>query len=73
MVWGQDRYRIRALERVLSSGSLEPEERAAALRTLLEKIDIYANGARRRGRTAEAARYLEKRHRWLAADEAVAS
>ncbi|MEE8138400.1 MAG: glycosyltransferase family A protein [Thermoanaerobaculia bacterium] len=72
-IGGLDRYRIRALEKILSSASLLPPERRAALRPLLEKIDIYANGARKRGRDAEAARYLEKHGCWcrpLAVDEA---
>ena len=62
--WGLDRYRIRALENILGSGGLTPADRAATLRTLLEKIDIYTAGVRKRGREAEAAEYLDKRRRW---------
>lgn len=55
-----DRYRIAALARILESGILSDEDRAAALQTLEEKTAVYAAGARKRGRTEEAAE-LERR------------
>ncbi len=66
---GQDQFRIRALEKILASGVLGAADRQATLCTLAEKIDIYAGGARRRGREAEALRYLEKRRRWLPSED----
>jgi glycosyltransferase involved in cell wall biosynthesis len=51
-----DRYRIRALTKILASGHLGPEDRRAAARTLCEKIRVYGAGARKRGRLEEAAR-----------------
>ncbi len=59
--WGMDRFRIRALEKVIDSGVLSPEDRSAAARVLCEKIDIYLAGARKRGKTEEVARYEQKR------------
>lgn len=50
-----DRYRIRALEKILDSGSLTAEYRQAAAETLVEKARIYAAGAAKRGRNAEVA------------------
>ena len=38
--WGMDRFRIRALEKILDSEDLSQPHREAALRTLREKIDI---------------------------------
>jgi glycosyltransferase involved in cell wall biosynthesis len=54
---GIDRFRIRALEKILDKGELTREMRRAALKTLLEKCAIYAGGCRKRGRVAEAERY----------------
>jgi glycosyltransferase involved in cell wall biosynthesis len=61
---GLDRYRIQALERVLGSATLGAEDRQAAIDMLVDKIDIYAAGARKRGRVDEADEYLLKRERW---------
>ena len=55
-----DRYRIAALIRILESGILSDEDRSAALQTLEGKIEVYAAGARKRGRIEEAAG-LERR------------
>lgn len=48
-----DRYRIRALAKLLEHGSLSAGDRAAAVGTLLEKISIYKSGVARRGRLEE--------------------
>lgn len=63
-IWGLDRFRIRALEKVLREGSLSAADRASAGATLLEKIGIYLTGARKRGRAAEVEEYEAKRARW---------
>ncbi|MBN1443884.1 MAG: glycosyltransferase family 2 protein [Planctomycetes bacterium] len=49
-----DRYRIRALEKILREGLLAPAQRIAVIGALREKISIYAAGARKRGREDEA-------------------
>ncbi len=54
---GIDRYRIRALEKILSSGALTAARRRAAAAVLREKCAIYAGGCRKRGRVAEALHY----------------
>lgn len=48
-----DRYRIRALAKLLDAGGLDPGDRRAAVATLEEKVRIYAAGARKRGRVGE--------------------
>jgi glycosyltransferase involved in cell wall biosynthesis len=63
-VWGLDRYRIQALEGILGSATLGTEDRQAAIDMLVDKIDIYAAGARKRGRVDEADEYRLKRERW---------
>ena len=59
--WGMDRFRIRALEKLLTSGTLSPTDRRAAARMLIEKIDLYLSGARKRKKWKEAAIYQKKR------------
>jgi len=48
--WGMDRYRVRALEKILASNTLSDGDRRAAQDTLVEKATIIANGAEKRGR-----------------------
>jgi GT2 family glycosyltransferase len=56
--WGMDRFRVAALSRLLAAAPLDPVRRGRAVEVLTRKCAILAAGARRRGRTAEAARYL---------------
>ncbi len=55
--WGLDRFRIRAIEKILRAGGLEPDRRAAARAVLRRKCRIYASGCRKRGRPGEAESY----------------
>jgi glycosyltransferase involved in cell wall biosynthesis len=54
---GLDRYRIRALEKIIASAWLTPDQRRAAIDTLRRKCAIYAGGCRKRGRIDEALSY----------------
>ena len=65
-VWGLDRLRIRALEKVLASDDLEPGDREAARAVLVEKIRIVLDGARKRGRLDAVRRYEGKLQHWQA-------
>lgn len=56
-VWGLDRFRIRALQKILDSGTLGREYRRLAAQALIAKVDIYVAGAQKRGRHREAAHY----------------
>jgi len=49
-----DRYRIRAIVKLLSAGSLDPVQFTDALNTLREKSHIYAEGCRKHGKGREA-------------------
>lgn len=44
-----DRFRIRTLARLLDQVDLDPDDRTAAIETLLGKIRVYLNGAEKRG------------------------
>ena len=62
--WGMDRFRVEALEKLLTNGILDDETRAATAAALAEKARILATGADKRGNTEMAARYrrLQRRH-----------
>lgn len=69
-IWGLDRFRIQALEKVLCDGSLADDDRESAAAMLLQKVDIYLTGARKRGKSSDVEEYEDKRARW---SETVAS
>jgi glycosyltransferase involved in cell wall biosynthesis len=46
--WGMDRFRIRALEKILATERLSPSDREATLVLLVKKLEILLNGARKR-------------------------
>jgi GT2 family glycosyltransferase len=56
--WGLDRFRVASLARLLAAAPLAPERRCRVAEVLERKCAVLACGARRRGRSEEAARYL---------------
>jgi glycosyltransferase involved in cell wall biosynthesis len=56
---GLDRFRIRALQKILQSTFLTPEQRSAVLEMLKKKCSIYAAGCFKRGRANEGNEYLQ--------------
>ena len=52
-----DQFRIRALKKILDSKTLSSDQSHAAEEMLREKIAIYAQGARKRGKNQEAAAF----------------
>lgn len=54
-----DRYRIRAIEKILKNENLSGENRVSAVRELVRKCTIMAAGCTKRGKTREAEAYLE--------------
>jgi GT2 family glycosyltransferase len=52
-MWGMDRYRVLALQKLLRAG-LDATRRAAVINVLSRKAGILANGARKRGKLREA-------------------
>ncbi len=63
--WGMDRFRIYALEKIIHAKKLNDSQRQATLRMLLEKIDIFLLGARKRGNDDVVGEYEGKRERYL--------
>ena len=62
--WGMDRFRVRALEKLLAHEPLDAAQREAVLATLHERLRILEAGARKRGRKAEAGEYHHKLRRY---------
>ena len=61
--WGMDRFRVRALEKMVAA-DLNPPELGATLETLVDKLGILETGARKRGKYTEAQAYAAKRSRY---------
>ena len=59
-----DRFRIRALDRLLQEVELSSGDFSAALDTLLSKLDILINGARKHGNQAVLDEFEPVRERW---------
>jgi len=57
--FGLDRFRIKAIKKIIKSGFLSKRQYAAAVKTLKEKCNIYAAGCRKRGRIDEAQYYAK--------------
>ena len=55
--WGNDRYRVIALEKLLSEPSVGPEERELVFKEMKKKCQILSQGFSRRGNELEARRY----------------
>jgi hypothetical protein len=55
--WGLDRWRIRALQKLLAEPDLPEPYRRAARRILAAKCAIYAQGCEKRGKDTEARNY----------------
>ncbi|NLX18900.1 MAG: glycosyltransferase family 2 protein [Desulfobulbus sp.] len=56
---GMDVFRIRSLCRLLQSGVLTADQRAAAVLELIRKCHIYGRGCIKHGRVEEGQRYLD--------------
>ncbi|MCK5898101.1 MAG: glycosyltransferase, partial [Methylococcales bacterium] len=57
--WGMDRFRIQALEKIINSDSLSPENKKIAIEMLIKKATIFQKGALKRHKTAEVMRYQQ--------------
>ena len=54
---GLDKFRIKAIKKIIESNLLSKTQYKAAVKTLKEKCTIYASGCRKRGRLDEAMYY----------------
>ncbi|MBT4665362.1 MAG: glycosyltransferase [Opitutae bacterium] len=63
-VWGLDRYRIRALEKILSEEILSLEDRILTKKNLIKKLRILVAGARKRGNQEVVSEYEPRLSEW---------
>ena len=63
-VWGLDRYRIRALEKILSEKILSVQDQLLTKETLIKKLRILISGARKRGNQEIVAEYEPLLSEW---------
>jgi len=56
-IWGMDRFRVRASQKILSSPLLSKDRRIKVIEVLHEKCGILAQGAEKRGKLEEAQKY----------------
>jgi len=61
--WGMDRFRVRALEKLLAQGELSLAQQHAVRRVLADKLDVLLGGAAKRGNAALLAELAPKRAR----------
>ncbi len=63
--WGIDRYRIKALEKILITDNLKEQQKLKVLEYLLSKINIILLGAINRNNTRIFNMYIKKKFLWL--------
>jgi glycosyltransferase involved in cell wall biosynthesis len=63
--WGMDRFRVRALEKILTSDKLTDEQRIATIEILIKKCEIIINGMKKRSKDEEVAEWKEKLGKFL--------
>ncbi len=62
--WGMDRFRIRAMQKLLDADALNAEQRRLTVRELQHKCDVLIKGFAKRARYAEADYYQALRERY---------
>ena len=63
--WGMDRFRIYTLEKIIQSAGMPMDEYRDVVNVLLQKIDIYVQGAKKRGRQSDVIYYESKKKEYL--------
>lgn len=71
--WGMDRFRIQALDNLLSSNQLDMKQRKQTIDMLLNKINIFLNGARKRGNHQFTEQFSLISEKYSAMDTAIKS
>ena len=61
---GIEKYRIRSLEKILHSSSLNESQSKCAREMLVQKLNIYANGLEKRDKLEELDLVGQKREFW---------
>jgi len=69
--WGMDRFRIRALSKMLDGDGLKPHDRALTSTMLQRKCKILIEGARKRGKLDSVDRYQSLAKRYVGRADSV--
>ncbi len=62
--WGMDRFRVRSLDKMLHSDSLDRQQRAQTLAMLNSKLDILIQGSLKRARQSDVDAFTAMKQRW---------
>lgn len=62
--WGMDRFRVYSLEKIINSKYLDTDHRIAAIKMLLEKLEIIIEGTRKRNKTNELEVFERKQDKY---------
>jgi len=62
--WGNDRFRVYAIEKIMYGGFLTSEQKKQALNELIRKCEILAQGFHKRNKFKEREKYLTKIDTW---------
>lgn len=57
-LWGMDRFRVKALEKMLQENSVSTEDKQATIDILIKKCTILANGCFKRSKIEEGNQYI---------------
>ncbi len=63
--WGMDRFRIKSLEKNLKNNWFTSDQKKSVFNTLIKKLSIISNGAKKRDNKAIYRKYKEKLNYWL--------
>lgn len=58
--WGMDRFRVKALEKIIASGDLNNEQKKVTSEMIIQKCEIIINGMKKRGKNDEVLEWEEK-------------
>lgn len=67
--WGMDRFRVKALEKMVKSGDLNKDQHNATIDMIIQKCEIITNGMKKRGKDAGAIEWKEKINIYLVHQE----
>lgn len=62
--WGMDRFRVKALEKMLAPGILNNEQKNATIKMIIQKCEIIINGMKKRGKNDEVQEWEKKLERY---------
>ncbi len=63
--WGMDRFRVRAMEKILDSDELNEKQKKATIEMFNKKCEIIINGMKKHGKNEEADKWQEKLNKYL--------